>query len=293
VVLQIDRMEIDDVGGNPLKLALAVLGQIKDLSPPIPVRDIATALDIYEIREEVLTGFEGGLITPDDKSEGAILVNADRPERRKRYTISHELGHYLNPWHKPQSADGFRCSSRDMVAETFKRGDRALQMEVQANEFAAELLMPAQLFQRELRRLTGLDLDHVLSLADEFFVSREAAARKYVTLVDEPTAVVFSKEGTIRYVKSHPKFPKLGVWSKYPLPVHLLSRLSSLPAGEASKWEVIEGDVWLQDAKGQQLCEQTLAQRNGFRLTLIALEEPSDDEEEYDEEDWAPPTFHR
>ena len=53
-MLQIDRMEIDDVGGNPVKLAQAVLNQVIDLKPPVPVREIAKALDIYEIREESL-----------------------------------------------------------------------------------------------------------------------------------------------------------------------------------------------------------------------------------------------
>ena len=91
-MLKIDRMEIDDAGGNPTKLALSVLKQIPELKPPIPVRDIAMAVDIYEIREEPLVGLEGGLIAPDDKSEGAILVNAERSEKRKRYTIGHELG---------------------------------------------------------------------------------------------------------------------------------------------------------------------------------------------------------
>ena len=103
-----------------------------------------------------------------------------------------------------------------MGVEEFKAGERARQMEVEANEFAAELLMPAHLFQASLDRRAGIDLDHVLSLADEFFVSREAAARRYVALSDEPAAVIFSKEGAIRYVKKHPKFPSLNVWNMWP-----------------------------------------------------------------------------
>ncbi|MCH7693832.1 MAG: ImmA/IrrE family metallo-endopeptidase [Proteobacteria bacterium] len=292
-MLQIDRMEIDDAGGNPVKLALAVLGQISDLRAPVPVREIAEALDIYEIREETLVGLEGGLVTPDDKSEGAILVNADRPETRKRYTVGHELGHYLNPWHKPTSVEDFRCSPKDIGAEAFKAGDRARQMEVEANEFASELLMPARLFQASVNRRAGIDLDHILSLADEFFVSREAAARRYVAHAGEPVAVIFSKEGTIRYVKKHPRFPALNAWSKDALPVHSFSQRSLLPVGEVSDWDIIDGDVWLRDARGQRVCEQTLAQRNGFRMTLIALEEPSDDDDEQDDGDWAPPTFRR
>lgn len=109
MTLTIDRMEIDDVGGDPVRLAEAIVKQLPDLSKPIPVREIAAAIDIYEIREEMLDGLEGGLIVPEDKSEGAILVHKDRPETRKRYTIAHEIGHYVNPWHKSDSPEGFRC----------------------------------------------------------------------------------------------------------------------------------------------------------------------------------------
>ena len=292
-MLQIDRMEIDDAGGNPAKLALAVLGQIADLKAPVPVREIATALDIYEIREEPLVGLEGGLITPDDKSEGAILVNADRPERRKRFTIGHELGHYLNPWHKPASAEGFRCSPKDMAVEAFKVGNRARQMEVEANEFASELLMPPRLFQVSLNRRAGIDINHILSMAEEFDVSREAAARRYVAYADEPVAVIFSKEGAIRYVKKHPEFPALNIWSGESLPAHSLSLRSSLPIGVVSDWGAVDGDVWLRHARGRNVCEQTLAQRSGFRLSLVTLEELADDNDEQDEADWAPPIFRR
>jgi Zn-dependent peptidase ImmA (M78 family) len=292
-MLQIDRMEIDDVGGNPVKLAQAVLNQVIDLKPPVPVREIAKALDIYEIREESLVELEGGLVTPEDKSEGAILVNADRPETRKRYTIGHELGHYLNLWHKPASTEGFRCSTRDLAATTFKEGSRAIQMEVEANNFSSELLMPTHQFHTSLSRRAGIDIDHILSVADEYFVSREAAARRYIEHSAEPSAVVFSYEGTIRYIKAHPKFPALDVWSKDPLPINSISQRSSLPVGEVSDWDIIDGGVWLRDTKGQRVCEQTLAQVNGYRLTLIALEEPIEDDDEYGEEDWTPPTFHR
>lgn len=197
-MLQIDRMEIDDTGGDPTKLAAAIIKQMPDLSGRVPVREIAAALDIYEIREENLVGLEGGLIVPENKSEGAILVNADRLETRKRYTIAHELGHYVNPWHKANSPDGFRCRSRDMAIESFKPGDRNAQMEMQANQFAAELLMPPTLVRAFMRRRVGIDIDHILAFASHFEVSKEAAARRYVTKVEEPAAVVFSKEGTIR-----------------------------------------------------------------------------------------------
>jgi Zn-dependent peptidase ImmA (M78 family) len=283
MTLTIDRMEIDDVGGDPVKLATAIIKQLPDLSKPVPVREIATAIDIYEIREEPLSGLEGGLIVADDKSEGAILVHRDRPETRKRYTIAHEIGHYVNPWHKSDSPEGFRCRARDMAIERHAPNDRAARMEVEANQFAAELLMPRQEVGKFLRGKAGADIDHIIGMADRFRVSREAAARRYVAHVGEPVAVVFSKDGQIRYIKTNEDFPRLSVWNGDQLPGASLSARNGTKIGEVSDWAEIIGHVWLERSRGFTVCEQTLAQQNGFRMTLLTVEK---DEEEDDA--WEP-----
>ena len=291
-MLAIDRMEIDDAGGNPVKLARAVVKQLPDTGAAVPVREIAEAVDIYEIREEPLEGIEGGLVTADDKSIGSILVNSKSDERRRRYTIGHELGHYLNPWHRPHTDEGFRCASRDMVVDKFDPGDRALQMEVEANQFAAELLMPSEWVAKFLRRQMGVDIEHVLKLSDRFEVSRESAGRRYVSMTDEPTAIVFSKDGRVRYARRHQYFPALSVWSGDHLPGGSLSIRSSLERGKISDWADFDGDVWLRQPTGRRVCEQTMAQRDGYRMTLLALEDTDADEEDVGSE-WAPPRFRK
>ncbi len=288
-MLQIDRMEIDDVGGEPSKLATAVLSQIGDLREPVPVREIASAVGIYEIREELLSGVEGALITTEEKREGAILVNANASEERKRFTISHELGHYLNPWHIPRSPEGFRCSSRDMAAQRFNKGDRATQMEVEANEFAVELLMPKNQVRIFIKRRLGIDIEHVLAMANRFEVSREAAGRCYIRMNEEPAALVFSKDGVVRYVERQQFFPGMSVWNGDQLPDYSLSSRNTLPAGEVSEWGEVDGGIWLTSPKGRTVCEQTLAQRNGYRMTLLTLGDSEDDEVD----DWEPPRFRR
>ena len=292
MTLKIDRMDIDDVGGDPIRLAEAIVKQLPDLSKPIPVREIATAIDIYEIREELLDGLEGGLIVPVDKSEGAILVHRDRPETRKRYTIAHEIGHYVNPWHKSDSPEGFRCRPKDMSVERFAPDDRAAKMEVQANQFAAELLMPRVQVDQFLKGLAGADIAHVIRMADaRFNVSREAAARRYVERHPEPVAVVFSKDGVIRYAKPSGDFPKLGVWGGERLPSESQSANSQAAVGSVTEWAEVRGHAWLAKSAGVTLFEQTLAQQNGFRMTLLTIEREEVDEDV--EEQWKPPTFHR
>lgn len=292
MTLQIDRLEIADTGGNPIALAKSVTAQLKDLKPPIPVREIASAVNIYKITEAQLDAIEGMLITSPEKSDGEILINERRPEKRKRYTIAHELGHFLNEWHKPPTADGFRCSARDMAAEAYGKIDRTLKMEVEANQFAAELLMPSDLFHRHPRLRSFVDLNNIIELSDDFDVSREAVGRRYLSFANEPLAIVFSKSGVIRYIKKHDNFPPLCVWNKDLIPEQSLSKASQLPTGEVSQWRAANADVWLRNFNGSDVCEQTLAQSNGYRMTLLALEEQIEDDED-EETNWDPPKFRR
>jgi Zn-dependent peptidase ImmA (M78 family) len=80
-----------------------------------------------------------------------------------------------------------------------------LRQEAEANTFAIELLAPAKLIQKQLSR--PADLEHVLAIADNQKISREAAARRYTELHHESLAVVFSMNGWVRYAEKGEGFP--------------------------------------------------------------------------------------
>ena len=73
--------------------------QIGRCKGPIPVVEVARALDIEEVRLEHLDGCEGVLLTDRVRSRGRILVNRRGGQRRVRFGIGHELGHFLNERH--------------------------------------------------------------------------------------------------------------------------------------------------------------------------------------------------
>jgi hypothetical protein len=56
-------MEIEDSGPNPERLAAAIRLHLGHASGPVPVYEIAEALDIVEIREAPMRGLE-----PDSKA---------------------------------------------------------------------------------------------------------------------------------------------------------------------------------------------------------------------------------
>ena len=63
-----------------------------------------------------------------------IVLNRNRPRTRTRFTVAHELGHVLLPWHVGFIVD--EAGTDDI--ESFG----LIAMEAEANRFAAELLMP-------------------------------------------------------------------------------------------------------------------------------------------------------
>lgn len=283
-MIQIDRIELADIG-NPVKLANAVIDGIPDISLPIPIRDIATALDIIEIKPITVSGFEGGLVAPDDKSSGCILINENNSPRRQRFTIGHELGHYLNPWHTSSDGKGFMCSSKDMVAAQYKPNESRQRMEVEANQFSAELLMPAKFLRVDIKRLKSPEIEHIVSLSDKYDVSKESMGRRYIEFQDEPCALIFSKNGKVSYTVKDQDFPQLDVWTSGDLiPTKTLTKDFDEPSGCASDWKEHSSDIWLKyRGKYESVYEQVLVQENGYRITLLTL---GDEKEEDDS--WKP-----
>ena len=283
-------MDLDDAGSNPQRIAEAIIAQIPDLPRRVPVEEIAYALDIVEISVEPLKSFEGVLITSGpEKAEGSILVNARSGLRRRRYTVGHELGHFLHPHHIPPQGS-FHCTSEDMLRNNAKgTGNRILQ-EIQANAFAAELLLPRTLFIRDMRCQRELDLDHVIELSENYDISKEAVARRYVRLQEEPCAVVFSYQGLIRYFCRHDDFPWLDIRPRSPIPVKSSAAKTVQNVGRTSSWAEVDASVWISNSDQRLICEQNLLQQSGYRMTLLALDDAKDEDEDEDilEEIWTP-----
>jgi len=92
-------MELDGKA-TPEAIAAEIFRQNPDASLPVRIEEIASAAGILGIQPLTTDGFEGMLISNPEKSEGTIFVNKNRPPRRQRFTVGHEIGHFLLPWHQ-------------------------------------------------------------------------------------------------------------------------------------------------------------------------------------------------
>ena len=95
----------------------------------------------------------------------SILVNKSDPPYRKRFTIAHELGHHF----LHLLSDGEFVDNKVDLFRDSEAGDQSKQIEVQANQFAAALLMPSELVKIEYQKNNDIS-----NLARKFNVSEEA-----------------------------------------------------------------------------------------------------------------------
>jgi Zn-dependent peptidase ImmA (M78 family) len=171
---------------------------IQDLNIKYPseiyIRDIAMSLGAL-VRERDLQGCEARLVRKGNM--GIISVNAHIPEEgRKRFAIAHEIGHFI----LHRGTQLILCNEDDMWLWKENKTQ-----EIEANEFAANLLMPQEIFVRLIKQGQPT-LDTISDLAKDFRTTMTAAALRYVSFSKEPCAIVFSKDGVIKWYRKSSSF---------------------------------------------------------------------------------------
>jgi Zn-dependent peptidase ImmA (M78 family) len=120
----------------------------------------ALKIDIKESKE--LPAKISGFIKQID-NKVSICVNHFDSLNRKRFTVAHELGHYF--CHRDELIEGIVDG-----VDTLNRDGKIDPMEIEANNFAANILMPEEIF-------TALWIEKKCSIpymSEYFFVSESA-----------------------------------------------------------------------------------------------------------------------
>lgn len=132
---------------------------------PVPVIEVARSLGVNVWSSGKFSGHVSGKLIRDPRHGGesgySIIVNASQPATRSRFTIAHQLAHFL--LHREEVGS-------ELVDDTFYRSKLNDRLEVEANRVAAEILMPGHL----LSRLIRSGIVDVQELAKRFQVSEPA-----------------------------------------------------------------------------------------------------------------------
>lgn len=152
--------------------AAELLRQGGVVSAPVDVERLAKTVARATVKYEPFEGKLSGLVHRGRDGQAVIGVNKSHAEVRQRFTIAHELGHLLLHAQEDLHVD-------EGIWLRNERSSRAEdEREIEANQFAAELLMPTDLVQEAV---AGRNLDLVndedetlIELATKFKVSRQA-----------------------------------------------------------------------------------------------------------------------
>lgn len=144
-------------------------------SIPVDVKAIAEKEGVIVVSDPESTDEISGFFLIDE-GQPIIGVNGNHAETRQRFTIAHELGHFL----LHQQTEGVPHVDRSLVVR-FRNSQSSsgeYVEEMEANLFAAELLMPSSELAKTLQHLNFFDMDgndeKIKELAAKYRVSEQA-----------------------------------------------------------------------------------------------------------------------
>lgn len=125
-----------------------------------------------------------------------VIVNTNFPLTRQRFTLAHELGHLIIPWHLGTIVD-------DIYSESYK--SFAYQdIEQEANRFAAEILMPQQWVKDLIQNNTNTLAQLHKYIARQAGVSEHAAVIRLINYLPKNIIYVAEEFGRVKHTaKSH------------------------------------------------------------------------------------------
>lgn len=216
-----------------------------------------------KVREAELPSCEARIIGFRDQA--IITVRNSGDPRRRRFSIGHELGHWIH--HRGRSSI---CRSSDIGNPR-----AASQLEKQADRFAADLLMPRYLFAPALAAVERPNFEAIDALGATFATSRLATSLRCIDLGAWPVMLICHGSRGRRWFKRADSIPD--DW----FPRDDLDPSSpSFPVlfgiVERSKSQSVSASLWFdrRDASRYRITEHSLKAHGGSMLTLLNLSDP-------------------
>ncbi len=145
-------------------------------SAPVDLKKIAKSLRIEIIKQSADDKIARFLVKDFDSKNALIGVNETHSPNRQRFTIAHEIGHYFlhnfQGVHFDGKNTGLQVYLRDSKSATGQDVD-----EREANLFAAELLMPETLLEKDVS-----EIEEIYLLDENDFTIKKLAAKYKVSV---------------------------------------------------------------------------------------------------------------
>jgi len=208
---------------------------------PVELERLAAAANAKIKFVHDLSDDESGQTT-QHKGKHIIIVNGNHREERQRFTVLHEIAHIV--LELPSQHHGPKLTTGDLL-----RYGRRPQEEILCDVFAAECLLPYELFSKDVSDV-DISLEAVKALADRYKASLTATGSRYAINAPEPCAFVLSEDGHIRYISRSKYLNELKGWIDFNIPVPKGSVAHRLIQGtsKSEDYDELPTDVWFNSA---------------------------------------------
>lgn len=251
---------------------------------PVDPFAIAAAEDIMvEPKPPDRPGVSGGIIFLDHRV-GIFYATEIVSEGFRRFTVSHELGHYFLEGHPEEI---LKSAPIHISKAGFSQGSNSIELE--ADHFASGLLMPSRLVS-EVIGTSRVGLYAIQTLADCAECSLTASAIRAAECCDYPMAIIVSSGDQIAYAflsDSFKKLDKLTFLRKgAPLPASLTREFNrevgNITSGRTQCGQTTLAD-WFACTRQLPLDEEVVGLGSyGYTLTVLSSDELAQDP--YDED---------
>jgi len=251
---------------------------------PVDPFAIARSRDIEVKPKPDTAGGVSGMLLRHGNQFGILYATHVKSEGFQRFSIGHELGHFfLEGHHDHVLKNGMHVSHAGFIADD--------PFEQEADQFAVGLLMPGNLFKKELGRhqagLEAIDAMHILCKT-----SLTATASRYAELTEDAVAIVISTGQTIDYcilsetMKALPKLTWIRKGSPVPAGTATARFSGNVQRVADSDREEDEIDIrdWLGGTRSVAATEQVIG-LGSYGKTLTVLSCPSVQDETYTDDD--------
>jgi Zn-dependent peptidase ImmA (M78 family) len=217
------------------------------------------------VREEPLKNFEGLLL----RHKRTIVYRDSIPEEgRKRFTIAHELGHWEM---HPELNQIQACTTGDIHAY------RGSAYELEANAFAAALLMPDFMLTEQLK-FAAPTIATIKKLANYYCMSLTASAVRLAEFSNMPIIVAFSTNSCLKwYVRSRKAEPYFFKKIGSQLDGESLARTCMDTPDDPTKPELVDSSAWFPDDfnnhRFQTYEESVELGAYGVTLSILTIDE--------------------
>lgn len=259
----LDKMSYRISRRRGIEAADDLVAAVDYTAPPV---DLARACDYLRLLvslEEQSNDVQGYLVT-DGRVGGIVINKAIGDARRHRFTLAHEIGHFV-----------LHRSKRSYVVDKDdgldSPGDSSDEME--ANAFAGALLMPSAMLAGEAspqEPTMGL----VDEMSDVYDVSVCSAAQRLVSLSDWPCAFILSLNGVVQWAAYSERFDGYITRKRKVNPNTAADAVAESGVGSRLRLS-LNDDVWLEPGRSgpRELQEESRNMGNGFVYSLIFFEE--------------------